>query len=574
MAELSIDWVMVRDGERTLCCRNCSSWDRTTFLAALSNDPRTFQELSLAWSRFRAEPLSELVWQELDETAQPPAGWLWLDLPHQQFSFVDTDPDDSDDLTPGAYGYGDTPSTKQYVWLNIPPWWRQFQVANFSEATEQSSLTSTQWIPPFDFREVLFGRELASDIAQQVLNIQWPSTPPQKAVKKKRSQRGRKGQLLRVNMRASRDTLLRKINRRVQTLVQRVHRQWLMTPRPALNGRTPREFLHEYREWKDRELDYRRAQWSRSRVAPPGVPRDSMQFRYGPMGTEEVVMYFDLCRDLIMAAWRWVDDDPRITPAKLTDDLLLYIQGWISSADPQEGSGEIVRDIIDLERTLTPRLASNDPIDCDCPLCRLQANEELFGPAFSICDGYHLEMDDEFAFSLEADRDTWEMSRTNYEPSRPSRDDDSIETSLATFRGPVVLPAPEGVASDDEDDDDDSVDIWTSSHVNSEPVPPELSLFAIGARLAELIDRLKSLGAPRKLIDDLNDAFDEMSKVIRDWIVDKVTGKAEESEAMSQVVDRMIAILEAGALSVPDITSQSADLQSLVHEWQRQLLAK
>ena len=229
-----------------------------------------------------------------------------------------------------------------------------------------------------------------------------------------------------------------------------------------------------------------------------------------------------------------------------------------------------MRDIIDLERTLTPRLASNDPIDCDCPLCRLQANEELFGPAFSICDGYHLEMDDEFAFSLEADRDMWEMSRTSYEPTRPARDEDTIETSLATFRGPVVLPAADPADRDDED----SADIWTSSHVNSEPVPPELSLFAIGARLAELIDRLKSLGAQRKLIDDLNAAFDEMSKVIRDWIVDKVTGKAEESEAMSQVVDRMIAILEAGALSVPDITSQSADLQSLVHEWQRQLLAK
>ncbi len=131
--------------------------DRTTFLAALSNDPRTFQELSLAWSRFRSEPLSSLGWQELDETALPPAGWLWLDLPHQQFAFVDTDPEDSDDLTPGAYGYGETPATKQYVWLNVPPWWRHLQVTNFSEVKEQSSLASTQWIPPFDFRQVLFG---------------------------------------------------------------------------------------------------------------------------------------------------------------------------------------------------------------------------------------------------------------------------------------------------------------------------------------------------------------------------------------------------------------------------------
>ncbi len=48
-------------------------------------------------------------------------------------------------------------------------------------------------------------------------------------------------------------------------------------------------------------------------------------------------------------------------------------------------------------------------------------------------------------------------------------------------------------------------------------------------------------------------------------------GKNDDGEAMSQVVERMIAVLEASALTVPEITSQSADLQSLVHEWQRQL---
>ncbi len=61
------------------------------------------------------------------------------------------------------------------------------------------------------------------------------------------------------------------------------------------------------------------------------VPPESAQFRFGPMGTEEVVIYFDLVRDLIMAAWRWVDDDPAVTHDKLTGDLLLYIEGWLSS---------------------------------------------------------------------------------------------------------------------------------------------------------------------------------------------------------------------------------------------------
>ncbi len=482
MAELSIDWVLVRDGERTRLCRNCSSSDRTAFLATLSSDPRTFDELSLAWSRFRHEPLAELAWQEWDEVEQPPAGWLWLDLKHQLFAFVDTNPEDSGDLTPGAYGYGCPPRKKQTIWLNIPPWWRQLQVVNQVELLEHNRLAIEQWIPPFDFREVLYGRELASEIAQQVLSIQWPAAPPNTAME---------GGVPQVQPgRFDEDALIRKLNRRVQRLVQRVHVNWLMTPRTALNGRTPREFLHEYREWKDRELDYRRAQWSRTRLAPPGVSRESSQFRYGPMGTEEVVLYFDLVRDLIMAAWRWVDDDPRITHDKLTDDLLLYIHGWLCSPDPEEGSGEIVRDIIDLERTLTPRLASNEPIDCDCPLCRLQSNEELFGPAFAICDGYHLEMEDEFAFSLEADRDMWESSRLSDRPlTLPDpRESSSNESSMVLFQERVSqlngLPA----ANEDA--------IWTTSHVSSTPAPVELSLFAIGARLAELIDRLKSHDSP------------------------------------------------------------------------------
>ena len=618
MAELSLDWVLVREGQRTLCYHHATSWDRTTFLAALSSDPRTFDELSNAWSRYRSEPLSELGFQEWDETKHPPAGWLWLDLTHQQFAFVDTDPGDSDDLTPGAYSFGKTSKKTQTIWLNIPPWWRRLSFVNFAEMLEQNQLASAQWIPPFDFRDKLYGREMAGEIARQVIAIQWPAAPPSTAKEGGVSQA--------FCGRVDEDVLIRKLNRRVQKLVKRVHIQWLMTPRDRLNGRTPREFLHEYREWKDRELDYRRAQWSRTRVPPPAVPRESLQFRFGPMGTEEVVMYFDMIRDLIMAAWRWVDDEPRITVEKLTDDLLLYVQGWLSSSDPDEGSGEIVRDIIDLERSLTPRLASNEPIDCDCPLCRLQANEELFGPAFTICDGYHLEMEDEFAFSLEADRKMWEMSRfcEEFDKEDDDGDDDGEVGYLVddaasgndTNRGDTLdvddksgesdrlgggdaklrreLPqlesgvegrrqrmnpatvsmftAPARLSASETENDKDR--IWTSSHIDPRPAPPELSLFAIGARLAELIDRLKTAKASRKLIDDLNGAFDEMSMAIRNWMIDKSTGKAaEEFDAMNQVVDRMVAILEACALAVPEITSQSADLQSLVHEWQRQLQA-
>jgi hypothetical protein len=348
---------------------------------------------------------------------------------------------------------------------------------------------------------------------------------------------------------------------RALEMAKRVHAQWLTTPRPSLNGRTPREFLHEYRPWKDRELDNRRAQWSRLRAAPPAVSRDSAQFRFGPMGTEEVVLYFDLCREAIMAAWRWIDDEPHRSIERLTNDVQLFIEGWLTSADPSEGSGEVVQSIIDLERTLMPRLASNSPLDCDCPLCRLQANEELFGPTFSICDGHHLELEDDFVFSLEYDRDEWEASR------QESHDILSYEHAERLARRPL-----ESADSLLQELGVDSERIWTSSHVDPRPAPPQLSLFAIGARLAEFIEHLKSEKAPRNLVDDLNKTFDDMSQVVRNYIDDNSSRQSTEpAEAMQEVVDRMIAQLEASALTVPETTAQSADLQSLVHAWQRQL---
>lgn len=42
--------------------------------------------------------------------------------------------------------------------------------------------------------------------------------------------------------------------------------------------------------------------------------------------------------------------------------------------------------------------------DCDCPICEMMA-DGMFGIRFTSIDGHHLELDDEFAFSMHENRE-------------------------------------------------------------------------------------------------------------------------------------------------------------------------
>lgn len=341
-------------------------------------------------------------------------------------------------------------------------------------------------------------------------------------------------------------------------------------------------------------MDFRRSQWSRTRIAPPPVPETSHVYRYGPVGLEEIVLYFDLCRDLITAAWRWVDDDPQIQRRRLIRDLEQMKDGWLGGEDPGSG-GMSLQEVLDAERKLMPRLAGDDPIDCDCPLCRMQRDDaQAFGPAFMMVDGFHLEMEDEFAFSLATTVEQWQESREMFGDwsDEDSDEDEEGEEELVSVdeedgdgRERDVIGVRVGAFADANGDltvggsggvDQESLDrkVWKSSMVSATMNSPQLSLFAVGARLAELISDLKSRQAPRALIDQLNEAFDELARVIRQWLVAQATRqRGDEPVLMGGAVEQMIASLESVTTALPELTAQSADLQSLVHEWQRQLLA-
>ena len=81
-----------------------------------------------------------------------------------------------------------------------------------------------------------------------------------------------------------------------QELARDIHRRWLTLPRVDLQDLAPRDWLLARREIIDRDLQDRFEQWSRLGECPPGLSRESRAFRLAGFGTNEIVLYYDLCR--------------------------------------------------------------------------------------------------------------------------------------------------------------------------------------------------------------------------------------------------------------------------------------
>lgn len=601
MSQQPGDRIFVRDSERSLCWQACDPWDRTTMLACLSSDPRSLEELALAWSRYRPnQPLMELQWSE--SHAPPEAGeWLAIDLTTQRYAWRAFEEDVSE---PGCYQPDgvNVDGRNRRAWINVPPWWQQVAVEQWSFASSQPARGNVQQeaaehqpthsdapsVPsealrsPLDFRSVLYGQSLVEYIAAQALGAKakagsGSSTPlsekwKREAALSEAEQRARSRDGLTVQERAQ--------VRRWEKAAKRIHARWLMTPRAELGGKRPRWFLHAHRQWKDRELDYRRSQWSRERRPPPPAPRTSHLFRFGPMGIEEVTTYFDLCRRLIGTALQIVDDEPGIVQSQLVERLESARQEWLAS-EAMEGDCLTVQEVIDGDRQLLPRLASSEPFDCDCPLCRVNAVEpDLFGPAFWMCDTFREDMEEEFPFSLHAKREDWEQAREEWlcwsaapRIERDSANDDNGgDGHDGGDEGGAKNRSGEWESAAPDDSDSAWTNVWQSSGNDMSHGNPRLSLLGIGAHLSEIIDELKRLGAAREEIDRLNGAYDELLRSLRRWLTrDSANVHVPEFGGFEPVATQMTGLLEAMALDYPELTARSADLQSQIHQWQRQL---
>lgn len=120
-------------------------------------------------------------------------------------------------------------------------------------------------------------------------------------------------------------------------------------------------------------------------------------------------MYFDLCREVIQAAWLQLARDPETDIESLTTALRSHGQQWLNE-DSIDGNPTPPAVIIETERRHLPLLADGSHLDCECPICQSLADRR-FGPGFVGFDGHHLELEDEFAFSLCESREEWQEER-------------------------------------------------------------------------------------------------------------------------------------------------------------------
>jgi hypothetical protein len=404
--------------------------------------------------------------------------------------------------------------------VHLPPWWELEEQAD-AEAIGQPRQSPIR--RPEVNREVLFGEPLLADLAPRVLEIvhseRWASCDDD-------------GQ------------------RSYYPFTIEVHRDWLMTPREDLGGLMPRQMLHGAYEWIDG------LEWAqRLRFDDGGeivaAPEDVAGYETAPMGREEMVIYFELCRELIAAAWSWCENDETKHRLSTGEDcrpaLAEFLSGvkadWLAS--PFEG-GSPPRFMIECSRRRVPRgvdvpivgIAERETeqhvIDCDCPVCAMMA-EGMFGVAFTGLDGHQLELDDEFAFSMHETREAWEQQQREFE-----------EMSAAMERGRAEREAT------GETEPDDFASVW-SGPASDEPLPGDpRGHLRLAFLLAEIVSALESLKAPRADIRLLNANFTDF----------RTCGAAERAESGRRLGDHLDALAER----YPDLIPRVADFRSRIDE--------
>lgn len=286
-----------------------------------------------------------------------------------------------------------------------------------------------------------------------------------------------------------------------QESIRDIHRRWLTIPRGDLLEMAPRDWLLARRELIDRDLQDRFEQWNQLGECPPGLSRDSRAFRLGGFGTNEIVVYYDLCRELIHDCWQRLRQDRDVDLLRETARLENKRRLWL--ATPQEDfNGYAPAEIIERERQRLPLSVSGEEAmaDCDCPLCQMMAES---GPVFWNLDGSH--MDEDFAFSFCRTHDEWESDQRGWD-----------EFKQEFHRADPV----EAVRFVGEADGQRPGKTWRNTNLLSAigDQSAQLNLFALGGSLAELICEIKAQRVPdaAAVISGLNRDFANLRQAMSD----------------------------------------------------------
>ena len=333
--------------------------------------------------------------------------------------------------------------------------------------------------------------------------------------------------------------------------IKEIHARWLMSPREDLRGQCPREVLLAEHEHRMFDMQHRCDQWSVMQVCPRGVDESSHAFRLGGFGTHELVLYYDLLRELLWSCWErlmeMAESPSRAKqPVALArgDFLLMEVprletvrENWLDSPNP-EFDGQTPRWIIYQERLRIPYAVSGAAamIDPDCPCCQMLA--DLPGPMF-----WHLDasgMDYDFPFDIyHRTREEWEAEQSEddcfmYPPFALAEKSDQ-ENSLGLI---------------------DPTSVWSRSFsaVRADDVPMSIRIFGLGGHLAELIVDLREQEGARDFVDRVNRDFGNLREVLG------VTGDNSLSTLVEPTILRFSETLQDLSDSYPDLETKCSDL--------------
>lgn len=525
--ENELSMLIVLESSRCLVARQLDSDTAVTLLALVSDDPSSWDEAMSVWPRYRTpavcEFASSLPFEETDrETAlaglRTAEAWAVIDFDTKriftggQFQSMERD---------AAYAMVVDEGGRQHCPLSIhlPPWWELHAgvVAGSVDQPRQSPIRR-----PHVNRDVLYGDVFLAAMAARILE----------AVAHDDRRSDHAGDHPPDHY----------------SLTLAVHRDWLMTPRDDLNGRTPRELLHGANTWSDHVTWGQRLRFDDGEPLV-AVPDNWDGFPTAPMGSQEMCIYFDLCRQLISAGWSWCDSDEGQRAIRQNESALSRLtrflgdvkEDWLSS--PFEG-GSPPSVIIECDRRRVPvgagvtiegfgEIQSEQHVaDCDCPICEMMA-DGMFGVGFSGIDGHHLELDNEFAFSMHETRDAWEEE----------------QRAFAGFSAAMDRKEAEREASGTEDL---LASAW-SGVSDERPIPGDRGGYIrMAFMVAEIVSALQDLDADHGDIRALNEAFADFRR--------SDDGQCAESAC------RFREILQTLGNHYPDLVSKSADLQSRIDE--------
>lgn len=531
-------------------------------IAALSADPVTLTELEAAAARFarpaeRGRLFTHLSPGLRDEPYD--AGLVVVDLA-ARLAVVDSTYS-SPGLAGSVWYRGDGDERHIALSYHLAHDWLFLRDGDAWRAAAEARRRERAKHPPLDVRAVVYGRPLLEFVARETLASFNRFADPADAVVLPSATPADN---------ASAQEATRDYRERVYDELKEIHAAWLLAPRDDLRGACPRETMLEHRESLAWDLQDRSEQWSLLDVCPPGLPESSFAFRFGGFGTHELVVYYELVRELLGSTWSQLEElsqAPQAShrPEALTAGDFLTTEvprlerlrdDWLDAPNP-EYHMRTPREVILRERRRLPEGISGEEamVDPDCPCCQMMS--DMPGPVFWGLDGSG--MDDDFAFDIHhVTRDQWEAEQRRWQDFNRRFDAEQEERRRLG-------------ATDRAADEDAASSVWKtsfSSQENSE-APLSVRVFGVGCHLAELIadlrgddERAETTQDVQQLIDQLNRDFGNVRELL-------YASEPSVAEALvDPVIDRLIeTLIEAGAARpdlVPKCEALADDVRSLL----------